>query len=119
MNQDKAILILLVSSLWVATLGALIYACVRRYRVDAEWKWSQDYDAIKQFANDQIVVETLRLMKHSILCVLILMTPNDPPPLMEARNIGIASVGLLIGLTSAWSLYRRHYRFNRFRKAYI
>jgi hypothetical protein len=116
---EKTILILIVSCLWLATVGALVYACIRRWKVDAEWKDSQDYDAIKAFANDQIVVEFLRLLKHSILCTLIIITPSDPPPLMEHRNVGIAAVGLLIGLTSAWSLYRRHVRFHKFRKAYI
>lgn len=116
MNEGKIVLIALVSGLWIATVAAVIYAIRRRRRLNAEWHSAADYEAIRAYANDQIFLELLRLLKHSILCALIFITPDDPPPLVEVRNVGIAAVGLLIGFTSAWNLYRRRRRYEFYRR---
>lgn len=116
MDTIKIVLLLIVSGLWIFTACTLLIAVTRRVYLVCNARWAPDYQDLRMYANDQVVIESLRLTKHTILCALIAMTPGDPPQVVEIRNIGIAAVGILIGVTSALALYRRRRRYRHFTK---
>ena len=115
MDDGKIALLILVSGLWVFTVACLVVAVYRR-RLLESWRGHADYEDLRLYTNDQVFFEALRLTKHGVLVWLIAVTPDTPPPLAETRNIGIAAVGVLLGFTSAFVLYRKHKRFKHFRE---
>ena len=116
MDHDRTIPLLIVSVLWCFTVAALVHAVVRRIWLDRRGRLSPDYADLRLYTNDQVVLEMFRLAKHTIIVVLLWMTPHNPSSFVESRNVGIVVVSVLLGVTSAWSLYRRHVRFQRFKR---
>lgn len=114
MDTGKLALIILASASWVFTVGTSVYAIVRLVDLRRHWRGHEDFADMHDYAVDQVVHETGRLLVCTIVCSLIFMTPGEPPPLMERRNVGIAAAGVLMGLKSAYSLIRRRVRMRRY-----
>ena len=124
MDHDKNILILTVSLL-AFTVFALLAAIYRRVYLERYGREGEDYADHCLYANDQIVNECLRLVKHVIIVLAVLYVVrgvdhheavlSDPGlGIIHVLLNSIAGVGCLIGTNSAYMLWRRHKRFQHF-----
>src|SRR5689334_6932891 len=116
MNQANWFMALLVWGVWSFTMASFLGA-IRALRVIKREGVNGDMSA---YMRQCIRHEGIRVIKHSIIVVLVLMSVLAPKEWWDAhnsvffRNIGIVIVGVLIGLNSVWDTHARKRRMEAF-----